>query len=140
MSRKSSRRYWTKSLELWRAEIEWSCGISACFQLGFAKHGLVAILVLELPSRSHRRLCPPSRLQKKCKSDLIRKLRRWIEQRERSRNFSRSGKAHWCCWAKYPKVRRAKMIALLVSFNGRGEICRPMANAFQREIEEYAPH
>src|SRR5689334_21630190 len=89
MSRKSSRRCWTKSFELWRAEIEWNCGASACFQLSSAKRGPAAILVRELPSRSHRKLCPPSRLQKKCKSDLIRKLRRWIEQQERSRNFSR---------------------------------------------------
>ena len=95
MSRKSSTRYWAKSLELWRAEIEWSCGISACFQLSFAKRGLAAILVLELPSRSHRKRCPPSRLQKKFESDLIPKLRKVIEQREGSRN-SHKICAGWC--------------------------------------------
>jgi hypothetical protein len=99
MSRKSSRRYWTKSLELWRAEIEWSCGVSACFQLSSAKRGPAAILVLELPSQSRREPCPPSRLQKKCKSDLIPKLRRWIEQRERSRNFSQNLRSPVLVWS-----------------------------------------
>jgi integration host factor subunit beta len=36
---------------------------------------LAAILALELPSRSHRKPCPSSRLEKECESDLIRKLR-----------------------------------------------------------------
>ena len=70
------------------AEIEWSYGVSACFRVSSAKRGLGAILVLELPFRSHRRPCLSSRLEKKCESDLTRKLRcRLIEQRESFEEF-----------------------------------------------------
>ena len=42
------------------------------------------------------------------------------------------------CWAEYQKIRRAKLIVSLVSFNGCGERCKLIAKRIQHEIEEYA--
>src|SRR5690242_7684471 len=77
-----------QSLKLWRAEIEWSCGVSERFPLGSAERGPAAILALELSSRSDRKPLPSSRLEKKCESDLIGKLRcRLVEQRGKPSDF-----------------------------------------------------